>query len=46
MNVVRSLVGSYVTSLEMQGASVTVLRLDPELMALWDAPVKTAAMHW
>jgi len=38
-----SLVGNYVTSLEMQGASVTVLRLDAELTALWDAPVHTAA---
>jgi len=46
LNVTRSLVGNYVTSLEMQGASVTVMRLDPELTALWDAPVHTAAMHW
>jgi phosphoenolpyruvate---glycerone phosphotransferase subunit DhaK len=46
VNVTRSLVGNYVTSLEMQGASVTVLRLDPELTALWDAPVNTAAMQW
>jgi len=44
--VVRSLVGNYVTSLEMQGASVTVLRLDDELTALWDAPVRTAALRW
>ncbi|MCL3860261.1 dihydroxyacetone kinase subunit DhaK [Actinotalea sp. K2] len=44
--VARSLVGNYVTSLEMQGASVTVLRLDAELMALWDAPVHTAALRW
>ncbi len=42
----RSLVGNYVTSLEMQGASVTVLRLDDELEQLWDAPVDTAALHW
>ena len=46
VQVTRSLVGSYVTSLEMQGASVTVLRLDDELTALWDAPVRTAALHW
>lgn len=46
VTVSRSLVGSYVTSLEMQGASVTVLRLDDELEALWDAPVQTAAMRW
>ncbi|MEP7764958.1 dihydroxyacetone kinase subunit DhaK [Sanguibacter sp. 25GB23B1] len=44
--VARSLVGDYVTSLDMQGASVTVLRLDEELMALWDAPVHTAALRW
>jgi dihydroxyacetone kinase-like protein len=42
----RSLVGNYVTSLEMQGASVTVLRLDDELTALWDAPVHTPALRW
>lgn len=44
--VARSLVGNYVTSLEMQGASVTVLRLDEELTGLWDAPVDTAALRW
>jgi dihydroxyacetone kinase-like protein len=46
VQVSRSLVGNYVTSLEMQGASVTVLRLDDELEALWDAPVHTPALHW
>ena len=46
VEVARSLVGNYVTSLEMQGASVTVLRLDEELAALWDAPVHTAALRW
>lgn len=46
LSVERSLVGNYVTSLEMQGASVTVLRLDDELTQLWDAPVHTAALHW
>ncbi|MCB7137662.1 dihydroxyacetone kinase subunit DhaK [Cellulosimicrobium marinum] len=46
VRVTRSLVGNYVTSLEMQGASVTVLRLDDELTALWDAPVRTTALHW
>ncbi|MCA5893270.1 dihydroxyacetone kinase subunit DhaK [Isoptericola sp. NEAU-Y5] len=46
VTVSRSLVGNYVTSLEMQGASVTVLRLDDELETLWDAPVHTAALHW
>jgi dihydroxyacetone kinase-like protein len=42
----RSLVGSYVTSLEMQGASISVLKLDDEFTALWDAPVHTAALRW
>ncbi len=46
VEVSRSLVGNYVTSLEMQGASVTVLRLDDELTALWDAPVHTTALRW
>jgi dihydroxyacetone kinase-like protein len=43
---VRSLVGSYITSLEMAGASVTLLELDDELVALWDAPVHTPALRW
>ena len=42
----RNLVGSYITSLEMAGASVTVLELDDELVSLWDAPVDTAALRW
>ncbi|GAB2596870.1 dihydroxyacetone kinase subunit DhaK [Pseudactinotalea suaedae] len=46
VNVTRSLVGNYITSLEMQGASITVLRLDEESTALWDAPVHTAALRW
>jgi phosphoenolpyruvate---glycerone phosphotransferase subunit DhaK len=43
---VRNLVGSYITSLEMAGASLTVLELDDELAALWDAPVNTPALRW
>jgi dihydroxyacetone kinase-like protein len=43
---VRRLVGSYITSLEMAGASLTLLELDPELTALWDAPVHTPALRW
>lgn len=46
IEVTRTLVGNYTTSLEMQGASITVLRLDDELTALWDAPVHTAALRW
>jgi phosphoenolpyruvate---glycerone phosphotransferase subunit DhaK len=46
ITVTRSLVGSFVTSLEMQGVSITVLQLDDELTSLWDAPVQTAALRW
>jgi dihydroxyacetone kinase-like protein len=46
LNPVRNLVGSYITSLEMAGASLTVLELDDELKALWDAPVHTPALRW
>src|SRR6195952_758999 len=42
----RSLVGAFVTSLDMQGCSITLLKLDDELKALWDAPVETAALRW
>jgi dihydroxyacetone kinase-like protein len=42
----RRLVGPFITSLEMAGASLTVLELDDELVALWDAPVHTAALRW
>jgi phosphoenolpyruvate---glycerone phosphotransferase subunit DhaK len=42
----RSLVGNYITSLEMAGASITLLTLDDELTELWDAPVHTAALRW
>jgi dihydroxyacetone kinase-like protein len=43
---VRNLVGSYITSLEMAGASLTLLELDDELIDLWDAPVHTPALRW
>jgi dihydroxyacetone kinase-like protein len=42
----RSLVGSYVTSLEMAGCSLTVSVLDSELTGLWDSPLRTAALRW
>jgi len=42
----RALVGSYVTSLEMAGCSITVSLLDDEIAGLWDAPVHTAALRW
>ena len=44
--VARSLVGNYITSLDMAGCSVTLLKLDNELLKLWDAPVKTPALRW
>jgi dihydroxyacetone kinase-like protein len=46
LQVARNLVGSYVTSLEMAGASLTLLELDDELASLWDAPVHTPALRW
>jgi dihydroxyacetone kinase-like protein len=42
----RNLIGDYITSLEMQGFSITLLKLDDDLTKLWDAPVKTAGMRW
>ncbi|MBA3019928.1 dihydroxyacetone kinase subunit DhaK [Propionicimonas sp.] len=45
LEVTRSLVGNYITSLEMQGCSITVLVLDDQLTALWDAPVNTPAFR-
>jgi dihydroxyacetone kinase-like protein len=46
ITVERRLVGPFITSLEMQGMSLTLLRLDDELLSLWDAPVHTAALRW
>ncbi len=46
LEVARSLVGDYCTSLEMAGCSLTVTRLDDELLRLWDAPVHTPALRW
>ncbi|HEY9849630.1 MAG TPA: dihydroxyacetone kinase subunit DhaK [Leptolyngbyaceae cyanobacterium] len=46
LKIVRNLIGSYITSLEMQGCSITLLKLDDEMIKLWDAPVKTAALRW
>jgi dihydroxyacetone kinase-like protein len=46
VNINRSLVGSHVTSLDMAGYSLTLLKLDDELTRLWDAPVKTPALRW
>jgi dihydroxyacetone kinase-like protein len=46
VEIVRSLVGSYITSLDMAGTSVTLLRVDDDLLSLWDAPVRTPALRW
>ncbi len=46
IKIVRSLVGSYITSLEMAGCSLTLLKMDDELLSLWDKPVKTPALRW
>ncbi|MDX6726063.1 MAG: phosphoenolpyruvate---glycerone phosphotransferase subunit DhaK [Baekduia sp.] len=42
----RRLIGNYITSLEMAGCSITLLRLDDEMTRLWDAPVRTPALRW
>ncbi|XEN33631.1 dihydroxyacetone kinase (plasmid) [Ensifer sp. WSM1721] len=44
--VARSLVGTYVTSLDMAGLSITVARLDERELSLWDAPIDTAVLRW
>ncbi|TSB28606.1 dihydroxyacetone kinase subunit DhaK [Streptomyces benahoarensis] len=44
--VARTLVGDYVTSLDMAGASVTLCQVDEDLLRLWDAPVQTAGLRW
>ncbi len=46
VEVARTLVGNYITSLDMSGASVTVLRADDEMLRLWDAPVRTSGLRW
>jgi len=45
-HIARNLVGNYITSLEMQGFSVTICRLTDTLARLWDAPVDTPALRW
>jgi dihydroxyacetone kinase-like protein len=46
ITIARRLVGNYITSLEMAGCSITLLKLDDELTRLWDAPVDTPALRW
>ncbi|HEU5089183.1 MAG TPA: dihydroxyacetone kinase subunit DhaK [Roseiflexaceae bacterium] len=46
ITIARSLVGNYITSLEMAGCTLTLLRLDDEMIRYWDAPVHTSALRW
>lgn len=46
LTIVRNLIGSYITSLEMQGCSITLLRADEEILKFWDAPVNTPGLRW
>ena len=46
VTIARNLVGSYITSLEMAGCSITLLKLDDDMTRLWDAPVHTPALRW
>ncbi len=46
LNICRSLVGNYTTSLDMAGCSITLTLMDEEMLKLWDAPVNTAALRW
>jgi dihydroxyacetone kinase-like protein len=46
IKITRNLIGAYITSLEMAGVSITLLKLDDELTRLWDAPVQTPGLRW
>jgi dihydroxyacetone kinase-like protein len=46
IRVARRLVGNYITSLEMAGCSITLLKADDEMLSLWDDPVLTPALRW
>jgi dihydroxyacetone kinase-like protein len=46
LQIVRNLIGPYMTSLDMQGCSITLLKLDDEMLRLWDRPVKTPNLRW
>jgi dihydroxyacetone kinase-like protein len=46
IKVVRNLIGPYITSLEMAGTSITMLKMDHDMLKLWDAPVKTPGLRW
>jgi dihydroxyacetone kinase-like protein len=46
LTIVRNLIGTYITAIEMQGMSITLLRIDDEMLRLWDAPVSTPRLRW
>ena len=46
IKIVRNLVGNYITSLEMQGFSVTMMKVNADILKLWDAPVLTPGLRW
>lgn len=46
IKIVRNLIGPYITCLDMQGCSITLLKTDPEMLKFWDAPVKTPGLRW
>jgi dihydroxyacetone kinase-like protein len=46
LQIERNLIGNYITSLEMQGCSITLLKLDDEMVRYWDAPVNTPGLRW
>ncbi len=46
VTIVRNLIGPYITSLEMQGCSITLLKADAEILKFWDAPVNTPGLRW
>lgn len=46
LTIVRNLIGPYITSLDMQGDSITLLKTDDEILKFWDAPVKTPGLRW
>jgi len=46
LKIERNLIGNYITSLDMQGCSITLLKLDDEMISCWDAPVNTPGLRW
>lgn len=46
LTIVHNLIGPYITSLDMQGDSITLLKTDDEILKFWDAPVKTPGLRW